>query len=673
MSIMEIQLKHNFIIPILLFLVSCSTSEVNISEDTNLFNPIPTSTTQHNTSNENNLKNTVSIPSPTPRIISIPTPDAIDLKSSVEQYPLLVKPWGVPQYLKKRKGFIPSDAINKIEPKSLDLNSLVDRINNIQINRPGSHFLIPNKNCAIQEDEKFLVIDINVHTVRPIITKQVAFDDLKDNHYCWYIENQYLKDVNLQFFKTSIEKFNLEIHPYLQNIFNNPEINPYIYIVITNLNPGLAGYYSDSNNYPFDIHYGSNDVDIIFIDIDQVKNGEESFLSTLTHELSHLYQSQIDSYSNSWIKEGTAELITDSVGFKKQFNSNIFSKPISLNSLYIPDVQQYDYFTSFFLYLKYRFDPLNLYELLQYRNKSIQGIIEYLKTNHNYQNNSDDLLKEWGLEILNCHIEKCSLHADFINTTPINTINDFELIEMQPLSLQFYKILEANAISIQMLTEINNIENQIWWSGNGDLIDNTITFEFEINDLSNYSLSFDTYFDIEDRFDLVYLQISKDAGESWEIISTPAMNSQHSSFYALGDHYTTKIEDWINEEILIGNVTTSDKLLIRFEYITDDSVNNNGFYVKDIELMSSETNIIDPNKIYLGGFRNHVDLVRPACFFNVIQYSSEKGLSIKDSILIDSNDLINYDFTKDKQLYVMLQCNDFEGSYSTSINLQYTV
>ena len=125
MSIMDIQLKHNFIIPILLFLVSCSTSEVNISEDTNLFNPIPTSTTQHNTSNENNLKNTVSIPSPTPRIISIPTPDAIDLKSSVEQYPLLVKPWGVPQYLKKRKGFIPSDAINKIEPKSLDLNSLV--------------------------------------------------------------------------------------------------------------------------------------------------------------------------------------------------------------------------------------------------------------------------------------------------------------------------------------------------------------------------------------------------------------------------------------------------------------------------------------------------------------------------------------------------------------------
>ena len=389
---------------------------------------------------------------------------------------------------------------------------------------------------------------------------------------------QYLKDVNLQFFKTSIEKFNLEIHPYLQNIFNNPEINPYIYIVITNLNPGLAGYYSDSNNYPFDIHYGSNDVDIIFIDIDQVKNGEESFLSTLTHELSHLYQSQINSYSNSWIKEGTAELITDSVGFKKQFNSNIFSKPISLNSLYIPDVQQYDYFTSFFLYLKYRFDPLNLYELLQYRNKSIQGIIEYLKTNHNYQNNSDDLLKEWGLEILNCHIEKCSLHADFINTTPINTINDFELIEMQPLSLQFYKILEANAISIQMLTEINNIENQIWWSGNGDLIDNTITFEFEINDLSNYSLSFDTYFDIEDRFDLVYLEISKDGGSSWEILSTSAMNSQSSSFYALGPHYTNKIEDWINEEILIGNLNITDKLLVRFEYITDDSVNNKGFY-----------------------------------------------------------------------------------------------
>ena len=243
--------------------------------------------------------------------------------------------------------------------------------------------MIPNKKCEIEENEKFLVIDINEYIVRPIIAKQVITNDMKDSRYCWYIENQYIKHVNTELLELWIQKFNTEIHPIISNVFYNTDINPYTYVVITNLNPGIAGYYSDSNNYPINVHYGSNEVDVIFIDIDQIKNGEQSFLSTLTHELTHLYQSQISSYSNSWIKEGTAELITNSVGLQRPLDSNIFSKPISLSNLNNPNLQQYGYFTFFFLYLQDRFNPLNLYELLQYENKSIEGIIDYLKTNHN--------------------------------------------------------------------------------------------------------------------------------------------------------------------------------------------------------------------------------------------------------------------------------------------------
>ena len=682
MSIMDIQLKHNFIVPVLLFLISCNSAEISISEDNNLFNPIPTQTIQKNLNTENNLKDDISIPSstlsvtstpsPISNIISIPTIESVDITKPVEEYPLLVQSWGVPEYF-INKETISINNITKIEPSRLDLYNLINRLNNIEIQRPGSEFLIPNKKCKTEENEKFLVIDINEYIVRPIIAKQVMSNDMKDSRYCWYIENQYVKHVNTELLELWIQKFNTEIHPIITNVFYNTDINPYIYVVITNLNPGIAGYYSDSNNYPVNLHYGSNEVDIIFIDIDQIKNGEESFLSTLTHELTHLYQSQISSYSNSWIKEGTAELITNSVGLQRPLDSNIFSKPISLSNLNNPNLQQYGYFTFFFLYLQDRFYPLNLYELLQYENKSIEGIIDYLKTNHNYQNHSKDLLNEWGLEVLNCIIENCSFYDDFINSTPVIELNDSQTIEMLPLSLQFYKILDSQNTSIQISTEILNENNDIWWSGNGDLIDNMITFEFEIKDLDNYSLYFDTYFDIEGRFDLVYLEISKDGGASWEILSTPAMNSQSSSFYALGPHYTNQIEDWINEEILIGNLNITDKLLVRFEYITDDSVNNKGFYIKDITLISKEANIINPNKIYLEGFKNHSDIILASCMLTVIHHTEEKGMIVKDKIFIDSTEMINYDFSKDEQVYIMLQCNDFEGEYSTSINLEYTV
>ena len=170
MSIMDIQLKHNFIVPALLFLISCNSAEINISEDNNLFNPIPTQTIQKNLNTENNLKDDSSIPSstlsvtstpsPISNIISIPTIESVDITKPVEEYPLLVQSWGVPEYF-INKETISINNITKIEPSRLDLYNLVNRLNNIEIQRPGSEFLIPNKKCEIDENEKFLVIDIN--------------------------------------------------------------------------------------------------------------------------------------------------------------------------------------------------------------------------------------------------------------------------------------------------------------------------------------------------------------------------------------------------------------------------------------------------------------------------------------------------------------------------------
>ena len=83
--------------------------------------------------------------------------------------------------------------------------------------------------------------------------------------------------------------------------------------------------------------------------------------------------------------------------------------------------------------------------------------------------------------------------------------------------------------------------------------------------------------------------------------------------------------------------------------------------------------IINPNIIYLEGFKNHSDIILPLCMLNVIHNTDEEGMIVKDKIFIDSSEMINYDFSKDEQVYIMLQCNDFEGEYSTSINLEYTV
>ena len=95
---MEIRLKNNYILSILLFLVSCNTSEVTTSSDTNTVNPIPTSTIQKVVNTKDDSENIISTLSPRPEIISTPTPIKADIHLPNEEYPLLVKSWAVPNY-----------------------------------------------------------------------------------------------------------------------------------------------------------------------------------------------------------------------------------------------------------------------------------------------------------------------------------------------------------------------------------------------------------------------------------------------------------------------------------------------------------------------------------------------------------------------------------------------
>ena len=129
MSIMEIRSKNNFIIIILLFLVSCSTSEVTISSDTNTFNPIPTSTVQKNINTSDNSENKLSTLSPKTKIITTPTPIKADIKPLNEEYPLLIKSWGVPNYFMEER-FQPITNIYENESNTLNLEKVVNQINN---------------------------------------------------------------------------------------------------------------------------------------------------------------------------------------------------------------------------------------------------------------------------------------------------------------------------------------------------------------------------------------------------------------------------------------------------------------------------------------------------------------------------------------------------------------
>lgn len=686
MNTMGIQLNLKIIIPILLMFIACDSSEEYVNEPVfDTFSPVPTQSIDRLVSEiiVPILPVEKQFPTPTPSFQKDPSLSPLDI---TDRYPLIINPWGTPDFTLNSNKSLPK--VTKVKPSvDLDLKNFFERVNNIEILTPGSEFLLPSKNCQKQEDEKFLVIDTKEYITRPILAKQISVSNFSDaeikylnTKYCWYIENQYIKDVNLKNFDNSIEKFYKELLPQIYTWFEIIENIEPIYIVITNLNSGISGYYSDSNNHPVELHYRSNEINVIFLDINEILIGEDSFLGTLSHELSHLFQNTLDSSEHSWVKEGTAEFVRHSLGFTNDLDSNIFTQPLSLTNLVNPTALQYSYLNSFFIYLVERFSIQSLKELFIAESKSTTGLSNYLKEKHNYNQSTYELFTDWGLETFNCIIGDCKLYTNTNNTTLVKelTKNDAQIINMPPMSLQYFEINNVNNGSITIESDYLNktMNNRIWWSGSGDLINHNITFEFPLHNISNPKLSFDIFFNIEDKFDLVYLEISRDRGESWEIISTKNMTDQHSSFYSTGRHFTNKSNGWLKEEITLQNISELDKILVRFEYITDDSVNNKGFFIKNISITDTNSIIIDPKNIELSGFKNHIDLITPTCELHILEQTAESNLNMLKTITLDMVDNTNspkYIFKKHQKIYLMLQCNNFEGEYYTSINIEYTV
>nr|WP_237648656.1 immune inhibitor A domain-containing protein [Sediminibacillus terrae] len=67
----------------------------------------------------------------------------------------------------------------------------------------------------------------------------------------------------------------------------------------------------------------------------------------------------------------------------------------------------------------------------------------------------------------------------------------------------------------QTVTNPLGSSNQVYWGNDGDEADNSLIFEADLSDVSEASLQFDHYIDIEEQWDFGVVQVSTDEGKSW--------------------------------------------------------------------------------------------------------------------------------------------------------------
>ena len=122
-----------------------------------------------------------------------------------------------------------------------------------------------------------------------------------------------------------------------------------------------------------------------------------------------------------------------------------------------------------------------------------------------------------------------------------------------------------------------------FWSNKGDESDMTLTRAFDLTNVSApVSLSYWTWYDIEEDWDYVYLEVSED-GQNWQIVTTPSGTDTNPTGNSFGWGYTGKTSGWIQEEVDLS-AYAGKQLQVRFEYVTDAAINGEGFLLDDVSV-----------------------------------------------------------------------------------------
>ncbi len=398
-----------------------------------------------------------------------------------------------------------------------------------------------------------------------------------------------------------------------------------------NLGDSVAGYYSSADEFVSLVRDDSNEMEMFYINIENVDINDDFYNGVLAHEFQHMIHWYNDRNEETWLNEGFSELASYLNDFDPGGADWIFSMSpdTQLNSWPEgPGAAGANYgagylFTSYFLD---RFGPEATQALVAHPENSfasVDAVLEELGAGMSYV----DLFADWivanlldepdladgryGYEEIDppsFNVEVTYRESDYpisaSETVHQHGTDYIELRGRSPLEFRF-----TGSTQIGLVDASAYSGRYVWWSNRGDDSDMMLTRAFDLSGVNDATLEFWIWYDIEEDWDYAYVQVSSDGGATWEILETPSGTPTNPNGNSFGWGYTGAIggggsPEWIQEQVDLSPYA-GQEILVRFEYITDDAVNRPGFVLDDVAI---------PEIGYFSDFEDDEDGWEPAGF-----------------------------------------------------------
>ncbi len=415
------------------------------------------------------------------------------------------------------------------------------------------------------------------------------------------------------------DRFASEIYQPVRDVFGNeasPGIDgdPRLHILHTDqLGSGVAGYFYSISEYPQAAISSSNQREMFFISVGMLNSDSNYYLSVLAHEFQHMIHWAVDANEESWLNEGLGELAAFVAGFEASPFSTSFLNRSNIQLNYWPEGDTRPVYGGAFLFSAYilerygidavqmlvadpengmagvqsMLDELGAIDPLTGEPMTAEALFaEWSMTN--YLNDTQVLDGRYGYQNQALQQFGSTSSVERFSQLPINlpaaSVNQWATRYYSlPITQDTLHISFQGNDTVPIIPAEAHSGDYAFWSNRVDSSDTRLTREFDLTAVDRATLSFWTWYDIEAGWDYAYLVVSTDGGQTWDIIPTGRTTDWNPHGTSYGQAYTDSSGGWIQETVDLS-AYAGQRILVRFEYITDDATLRDGMVIDDVAI-----------------------------------------------------------------------------------------
>ncbi len=450
------------------------------------------------------------------------------------------------------------------------------------------------------------------HTAPPNIITISATMQVVSPHAYFYIDDAVGADAEAV--AQAADVFEATVWPVVTGVFGEPanpgvDGDPRIIVLYADLGSGIGGYYSGEDAYVKAVRPLSNEAEMVYLDR-SLKPGSASFTVVLAHELQHLIQHNNDAGEESWVNEGLSETALILAGGAASTIGRFEAAPeTQLNDWPAGGNQpHYGAAAAFLRYLASRFGgDVALGTVARQKADGPAGIDQFLvaaATGLTFR----DVFADWiTANILNLESGPYA-NPDRKVEAKVQyeiAVGDETSEEAHQFGADYYALTDIynggeyvlrfrGEPEVSVLPPSALDEGPIWWSNRGDGIDTSLTYAADLASAVDPALTFWTWFDIEPWYDFGYVSVSVDGGATWEALPGTQTMTDDPVKLALGPGYYGRsgggdAPAWVEEQIDLSRFA-GQRILLRFEYITDGGSHAEGWAIRDLHLTGGRGN-----------------------------------------------------------------------------------